>query len=375
MFLLFAAVLTGLPQSTPADGLFTGFDGLAKDLAAQPDLGNSFALADKSKLENSGRERRSDNADTAAPRKTGRNDGPQRRTDSAGSERANRRQSPAAQRIPADVAVHRDIEYVENGHERHRLDLYLPKRGDASRPLIVFIHGGGWRQGNKNGAILIPLMQRGYACAAINYRLSHHAVFPAQIEDCKAAIRWLRAHSSEYGYNGRKIGVWGTSAGGHLVALLGTSGDVADFETVGEFNNVSSRVQAVCDFFGPTNFLTMDAQAGGRGKFLHSAADSPESKLIGGPIQDRPDETRRASPLEYVSADDPPFYIVHGDADPLVPVEQSRSLKAALDRVGVSATLRVVEGAGHGRFRDPAIGDSVVEFFGRTLGDVDGVPD
>src|SRR6185295_6679368 len=138
-------------------------------------------------------------------------------------------------RVPDGVKAHRDLVHVEGGHERHKLDLYLPERASEPSPLIIWVHGGGWQNGSKDGCppLRSGYVRRGYAVASINYRLSGHAVFPAQIEDCKAAIRWLRAHAKEYGYDADRIGVWGASAGGHLVALLGTTSDVKDFD-VGE---------------------------------------------------------------------------------------------------------------------------------------------
>jgi acetyl esterase/lipase len=148
----------------------------------------------------------------------------------------------------AGVKAHRDLVYVEGGHERHKLDLYLPEKAEGPLPLLIWVHGGGWQNGSKDGCppLRAGYIERGYAVASINYRLSGHAVFPAQIEDCKAAIRWLRAHAKEYNLDAKRFGVWGSSAGGHLVALIGTSGDVKEFD-VGDHLDQSSRVQAVCD--------------------------------------------------------------------------------------------------------------------------------
>lgn len=267
----------------------------------------------------------------------------------------------------SDVRSLRDIAYVENGHERHVLDLHIPADATRETPLVVFIHGGGWRQGNKDRPPIAPLLDDGFVCASINYRLTEHAAFPAQIHDCKAAIRWLRSNAETHGYDATRIGVWGTSAGGHLVALLGTSGDVEALEGERGSTGVSSRVQAVCDYFGPTDLLLMNAQAGAKSAIDHDAANSPESLLVGGPLQQCKIVAQSASPLSYVSADDPPFYIVHGDEDRLVPVEQSQLLKDALDTAGVRCRFRIVDGAGHGQFRDPEIIESVVQFFDETL--------
>jgi acetyl esterase/lipase len=192
----------------------------------------------------------------------------------------------------------------------------------------------------EGGGPALPFLRKGYAVASINYRLSQHAKFPAQIEDCKAAIRWLRAHAKMYHLDPDHIGVWGASAGGHLVALLGTSGDVKDLDGRDGPTGQSSRVQAVVDWFGPTDVTRM----GG----AHNRPDSPEGRLIGGPVQENKEKAERANPIAYVSKDDPPFLILHGDKDPTVPFNQSELLADALRKAGVDVTLCPVKGAGHG---------------------------
>jgi acetyl esterase/lipase len=263
------------------------------------------------------------------------------------------------------MTVLRDIEYVPGGHERQKLDLYLPRQADPNgpRPLLVWIHGGAWQAGSKDRPQALRFVARGYAVASINYRLSQHARFPAQIEDCKAALRWLRANAGPHGYDPNRIGVWGASAGGHLVALLGTTGDVKEFD-VGPNAGVTSRVQAVCDFFGPTDFSKMSSFPS---TMKHDAPNSPESRLIGGPIQENPDKVQRANPITYVTKDDPPFLIVHGDKDPLVPHNQSEILYDALKKAGVETTLYTVQGGGHGGFQDPQVDVLVTQFFRKHL--------
>jgi len=263
-----------------------------------------------------------------------------------------------------DAKILRDIEYVPDGHERQKLDLYLPEeRSDKALPLLIWIHGGAWRAGSKQNCPARRFLHKGYAVASINYRLSQHAIFPAQIEDCKAAIRWLRANAGKYGFDPRRFGVWGSSAGGHLVALLGTTGDVKEFDK-GRNLDVSSRVQAVCDYFGPTDFTLMSSFWT---KMDHDSADSPESKLVGGPVQQNKEKCKRANPITYVTKDDPPFLIVHGDKDPLVPHNQSEILYEALQKAGVQVKLHTVKGGGHGGFKDPAVDKIVEEFFGKHL--------
>ncbi|MBN1508681.1 MAG: alpha-L-fucosidase [Sedimentisphaerales bacterium] len=271
---------------------------------------------------------------------------------------------PGPPRLPEGAAAYRDLAYVPNGHARQKLDLYLPKEGQ-NLPLIINIHGGAFRAGSKEGGVPLQYLSRGYAVASINYRLSQHAIFPAQIEDCKAAVRWLRAHASEYRLDPNRFVAMGSSAGGHLSAMLGTTGDVREFD-VGENPGVSSRVQAVVDLFGPTDFLQMDAHRLPSG-MVHNDADSPESQLVGGPIQENKDKVARANPITYVTKDDPPFLICHGDRDPLVPHHQSELLAATLKEAGVPVTFYTVKGGGPGGFKDPNVPRLTAEFLAAIL--------
>ncbi len=273
-------------------------------------------------------------------------------------------ESPS-QGLPSGAVVHRDLFYVAGGHDRQSLDLYLPP-GASRAPLIIYIHGGAFRMGDKSRGVPLEYLERGYAVASIGYRLSQHAIFPAQLEDCKAAVRWLRANAGRYGLDPFRFLAWGPSAGGHLAAMLGVTGDVRDFD-VGDNLEFSSRVQAVVDYFGPTDFLQMDAHRL-PGGMAHDAPDSPESQLVGGPIQQHPERVARANPITYVSTDDPPFLIVHGDADPLVPHHQSVLLAAALEQAGVPVTFYTVKGGGHGQFQDPRAGELTADFIDRRIG-------
>jgi acetyl esterase/lipase len=267
--------------------------------------------------------------------------------------------------LPDGTQSLRDLAYVPNGHERQKLDLFIPPGATNARPLIVWIHGGAWQAGSKEQCPALRYLDRGYAVASLNYRLSQHAIFPAQIEDCKAAVRWLRTHAKEYRLDPDRFAAWGSSAGGHLVALLGTSDGVKEFE-VGENLKQSSRVQAVVDFFGPTDFTQMSKFSLPNAPFDHDAADSPESRLIGGAIQENKARAARASPLTFVSQDDPPFLIMHGNKDNLVPYQQSELLRDALHKAGVPVTLKIIEGAGHG-FGGREVDEQVTEFFAKHL--------
>ncbi|MGA2034698.1 MAG: alpha/beta hydrolase [Thermoguttaceae bacterium] len=261
-----------------------------------------------------------------------------------------------------DVKVVRDVAYVEGGHERNRLDLYLPLKAERPMPLVVWIHGGGWQGGSKEGCPAVPLTGKGFAVASINYRLSQHAVFPAQIEDCKAAIRWLRANAKKYGLAADRIGVWGGSAGGHLVALLGVTGGVKELEGRGGNPDQSSRVQAVVDWYGPTDFVHWDPN-------FNKAVNPMIAQLLGGPAAENEAKARRASPSTYVGKDAAPILIIHGDKDNIVPLGQSEQFAEALKKAGVEAQLQIIKGSGHGgpAFASPENYKIIEEFLAKHL--------
>jgi acetyl esterase/lipase len=266
------------------------------------------------------------------------------------------------QKLPEGVKVERDLAYVPGSHERQKLDLYLPeKKPDAPLPLIVWVHGGGWQGGNKDNPPGLWLVKKGYALASINYRLSQHAKFPAQIHDCKTAIGWLRANAKKYDLDPQHVGAWGASAGGHLVALLGTTGNGKDLEAAGPGAKYPSRVQAVVDLFGPTDLLVLAGKRGG--------AESPIGKLLGGPASEHAEEAKQANPITYVSKNSAPFLILHGDKDTLVPLSQSQLLVDALKKAGVEVRLITLEGAGHGgeAFGKPEVRQAVDDFFDKHL--------
>ena len=239
-----------------------------------------------------------------------------------------------------------------------KLDVYYPSTSEMPWAVTMYVHGGGWSSGDKAqgaGAFEIPSLQSaGFLVVSINYRLAPEHPFPAMIEDVKCAVRYLRAHARQYNLDPTHIGVWGGSAGGHLVALLGTSDESAGFD-VGEYLDQSGRVQAVVDMFGPAD-LAVQFEGG-----YESA-----SRVFDG------FDAALASPVTYVSSDDPPFLILHGETDVLVPIEQSQILLAALQAVGVPSELVTVANAGHsfrpedGKTISPSrreIAQMVVEFF------------
>ena len=267
---------------------------------------------------------------------------------------------PGIPGVPSGITVLRDQPYFVNWHPRQKLDLYFQQHTDYPLPLIIWIHGGAWLEGSKDEYAPLEYLAEGYAVASINYRLSQHAIFPAQIEDCKAAVRWLRVNAQKYNLDPQRFAAWGASAGGHLAAMLGVTGDVTNFE-IGENLGMSSRVQSVVDYFGPTDFLQMDAHRTPDG-VPHDETQSPESLLVGGWIRENPGRVARANPLTYVTARAAPFLIVHGDHDPIVPHHQSQLLEGALKKAGVPVTFYTVEGGGHGGFTDPQVPEVTKKF-------------
>jgi acetyl esterase/lipase len=280
------------------------------------------------------------------------------------------RQAEKAPRLPEGVKKVADLDYAGTGNARQRLDLYLPVRpaSAGALPVIVFVHGGGWQNGDKSGGrgrVVSYVATGRYAAVSIGYRLSSEAVWPAQIHDCKAAIRWLRAHAAEYRLDPERIAVWGTSAGGHLAAMLGVSQGVEGLEgEVGPHRDQSSRVRCVVDFFGPAEMLTMGDHPS---SIDHHSPQSPESRLIGGAVLEHPDRARSASPIEHVSRDDAPHLIVHGTADKLVPYPQSVAFEKRLEAAGVPAILLTVEGGGHGQGFGKSVGAVVEAYFAKHL--------
>jgi acetyl esterase/lipase len=249
------------------------------------------------------------------------------------------------------------LPYKRIGGETLTLDLYRPEKISAPLPVIIWIHGGGWNRGGKELCPAVALVDDGYAVASVDYRLSSVAPFPAQIQDCKAAVRWLRANASTYRLDPDKVGVWGNSAGGHLAALLGTSGGVSELEGDGDNMQYSSRVQAVCDVAGPVD---LEALTNSPPKAIFAIEE-----LLGGPLEKNKAKATAASPIHYISKDDPPFLIVHGDSDSLIPVEQSRRFYAELQKAGVTATLKILH-VGHQGVMMAAVKDAEM-FFRTTL--------
>jgi acetyl esterase/lipase len=264
--------------------------------------------------------------------------------------------------LPGGATVKKDIVYATHDGVELKLDLYRPKNEEAkSLPVVLWIHGGGWLNGSKDNCKITFLLDHGFAVASVGYRLADVAQWPGQIEDCYAAVRYLRSHAEAYGLDGDHIGAMGGSAGGHLAALMGT-------RAAGE-EKVCSRVQAVCDWYGPTDLLIMPPNVVSETRPIEKVRQSNGARLLGTTVRDVPELAKDASAFYQVSSDDPPFLIMHGSEDPGVPVEQSKKFHEALKKAGVSSELVIVEGAGHGGplFNTDEVREKVAAFFGRWL--------
>jgi len=217
------------------------------------------------------------------------------------------------------------------------LDIYMPEN-EPEPPLIMWIHGGAWLYGDRKSPVMLWQVERGYALASIEYRLTGQGIFPNHIIDCKDALIFLKKNAGEYGYDAARIVVAGDSAGGHLAALMGTSNGHADWEPEG----ADCSVQAVVDYYGP---ISME-----RGWENASKPDSPESLLIGEFVQTARGRARiaAANPITYIDGSEPPFLLLHGDNDLVVPYKQSIYLRDALEAAGVSVAMHRVHGGGHG---------------------------
>jgi acetyl esterase/lipase len=233
-----------------------------------------------------------------------------------------------------------DVVFRTIGDTTLMVEIIHPDPVPASlMPAIIYIHGGAWMHGDRTVNRNEFLAAHGFFTISIDYRSSYQAVFPAQLEDAKAAVRWLRSHAAQYQIDPQRIGIWGHSAGAHLAALVGTCGHLPTIAEPIAPTEPSSQVQAVATLACPTDFLQM----GG----WHEAADSPEAQLVGGPIRQRVAMVQMANPITYVQAHAPPFLLIHGEQDEIVPNAQSELLAQALQTTGNAVTLIVIPEAGH----------------------------
>jgi acetyl esterase/lipase len=242
--------------------------------------------------------------------------------------------------VPPDLVVLHDVVYGKGGTQDLHAEICYSKKVTGPMPAILCVHGGGWIEGSNKSVDLTHFARAGYFAASIEYRLSNTAKWPAQIQDCKCAVRWLRANAAQYNVDPDRIGLWGGSAGGHLVACLGTITNVPEFDGDGGYPGVSSSVKCVVDLFGPVDLTNPKVNLPG--------ALNVVQRLFPTPYEKDPDLWKKASPINYVAAGDPPFLILHGDADTVVPLAQSTAFAAALTKAGVPNQLIVVHNAIHG---------------------------
>jgi acetyl esterase/lipase len=260
---------------------------------------------------------------------------------------------------PADVShiVRKwlDLPYASLSPSQ-KLDVYLPDEGDGPFPVVLYIHGGAFAHGDKLNIEVLPYLKslaRGYAVVSVNYRLSGEAIFPAGLQDVKAAIRWVRANSAQYHLDGNRIAAWGSSSGGHCTAMVCLTASVTEFDDPALGNpQYPCNVQAAVDWFGPTDFLKMDEQLEeiGFGPSDHGEADSPESRYLGARLSDVPLKVEIANPMTYIHKQMPPLLIQHGRLDTVVPVQQSILFVEKLERYISHDRFEfdILEGAGHG---------------------------
>lgn len=263
----------------------------------------------------------------------------------------------------AEQPTFSNLDYVGKGNTKQYLDLYIPTGVSTPTPLIIYIHGGAWTSGAKGNSMGFcdTLLMNGYAVADINYRLIGDSIFPAQIYDCKAAVRWLKSHAQQYNLDTCRVAVTGSSAGGHLAMLLGTSGGVTSLEDMLQGSaSASSTVHAAIPFYGASDFMHIQSHIprtppdSCRNPLDHTAPGSPEARLLGcAQMMDCPDKMRQASPNTYVDSNDPPFSLLHGSFDCTVPPHQSVLMDSALKAVGVFSTLLILPGVVHGFRPDP----------------------
>lgn len=272
------------------------------------------------------------------------------------------------------VELRFDQPYAGNENPKQMVDVYLPKKRGSEKPLpvIALIHGGGWVNGDRLGyaAQAIQLARTGdYAAVTVGYRLTKEASWPAQVHDCKAAIRWIRAHAEKLNLAADKIAVWGSSAGGHLSSLLGTSGDVKELEGVlGPHTGLSSRVQCVVNLCGPADFtqaLMFDKEGQPNWK------DDAVTGLLGGNALEKMAEAKAASPVTYVSMDDPPFITFHGTKDQRVAFLHAMMIHEALSKAGVTSAVIPISDGGHGSVSHPEVKIRGQQFTDKVLRGID----
>ncbi|HJR69846.1 MAG TPA: alpha/beta hydrolase [Gammaproteobacteria bacterium] len=272
----------------------------------------------------------------------------------------------SASAAAAAPIIEADIEYAVVAGEPLRLDLHKPSAA-AGAPLLVYVHGGGWEAGSKAQMPLAAIVERGYVVASLDFRPASKAPFPGQVHEIKAAIRFLRANASRYGYDASRIGILGASSGAHLAALVGTTNGNAELEgTLGAHPSESSAVQAIVSYFGASNLTTILQQSTPFGLGIREPA---LKRLLGALPKENESAAKLASPVLHVDRTDPPLFMLHGDQDPQMPINQSHELQGAYEQQGLDARFIVVHGAAHGgdAFYSPANVEHVAAFLDAHL--------
>jgi acetyl esterase/lipase len=258
------------------------------------------------------------------------------------------------------MLIETDLVFKQIAGQPLRLDLYRPSHTRSTVPTVLWVNGGGWDQVGKGDCEQRAawLTEYGFAVAGVEYRASSEAPFPAQIQDCKTAVRWLRAHATEHGLDRRRFGAWGDAAGGHLVELLGTTARIAAFEGENVHPDESSEVQAVCAFYGPSDLADLPG------------AEGEVTQLLGAPPEDDPQRAAWASPIYHINEDSAPHLLAHGDQDERVPISHSYRFLSRLQQFGIEASLYVRKGFGQedGAFYEyERLRQKVAEFFAYHL--------
>ncbi|MCC6154624.1 MAG: alpha/beta hydrolase [Candidatus Hydrogenedentes bacterium] len=269
---------------------------------------------------------------------------------------------PETVTVLAGFVVKQDVIYGAQS-DKQRLDIVYPAEGKSALPLVVHFHSGGWYTGGKSAfQMLNMLAEAGYASASVGYRLSDEAPFPAAVEDCKLAVRFLRAHAPEYRIDPDHIGAIGASAGGHLAAMLAVTTKDDGLEGIGGYNEQSSAVQAAVAVCAPLNLEVPLS--------LNIHGDDPVVvRFLGGPLSEMREAARRASPIAYVKPSTPPIYLLHGTADKRVHSGQSTAMAETLTKAGVPHEIVLVEGGNHGMgiAREPQAFAEIVKFLNKYL--------
>ena len=273
--------------------------------------------------------------------------------------------------VPSGVKIIRNLSYMPAEAEKdplRELDLFLPRlKYGKSMPVIVWIHGGGWIEGDKNDSPALELARQGFATASINYRLAPEATFPAQIRDCKRAIAWIRKHGPEYGIDPDRIGVWGLSSGGHLAALLATTSGTKLFEEdLPASEKGSTAISACCDWSGPTDLINFREQCPPDAVYSTFQPADLVDRLLGGPVQENEALAREASPITYASENCPPILIMHAAEDPIVPFIQSQEFANKLKGLGAPVKMIKVNSDDHVIFNSGTF-ETVTDFFAEEL--------